>query len=112
MLGEEKDRKTGKSRSEEKVVGFSSAFLFPTRKWEAVTQGENCKDRLPNNENNPRSQYYQRLGGQVRLLYYTKIEIISWILLSSSEGYLPIHSPSYTLSIQTFFIYTQQCKTL
>ena len=28
-----------KSRNEEKVVGFSSAFLFPGRKQEAVTQG-------------------------------------------------------------------------
>ena len=34
-----KDRKTRKGRSEEKVVGFSSASLFPTRKWESVTQG-------------------------------------------------------------------------
>ena len=33
--------KTGKqkSRSESKVIGFSSASLFPERKWEAVTQG-------------------------------------------------------------------------
>ena len=39
--GEEKrkDRKTWKSRSEEKVVGFSSASLFSAVKWEAVTQG-------------------------------------------------------------------------
>ena len=28
-----------KSRSEEKVVGFSSVILFPERKWEAVTKG-------------------------------------------------------------------------
>ena len=34
-----KERKTQKSRSEEKVVGFSSASLFPTRKWKPVTQG-------------------------------------------------------------------------
>ena len=34
-----KDTKTWKSRSEEKVVDFSSDSLFPTRKWEAVTQG-------------------------------------------------------------------------
>ena len=33
-----KDRKTQKSKSEEKVVGFSSASLFPARKREAVTQ--------------------------------------------------------------------------
>ena len=39
LRGQEKrkDRKTQKRRSEEKVVGFSSAFLFSTRKWEAVT---------------------------------------------------------------------------
>ena len=37
---EGKDRKTWKSRSEVKVVGFSSGSLFSTRKWEAVTQGE------------------------------------------------------------------------
>ena len=36
--GKRKDRKTWKRRSEEKVVGFSSASLFPARKWEAVTQ--------------------------------------------------------------------------
>ena len=34
-----KDRKTWKSRSEEKVVGFSSASLFPARKQEAVIRG-------------------------------------------------------------------------
>ena len=33
-----KDIKTRRSRSEEKVVGFSSTSLFPTRKREAVTQ--------------------------------------------------------------------------
>ena len=33
-----KDRKSQKSRSEMKVVGFSSASLFPARKQEAVTQ--------------------------------------------------------------------------
>ena len=37
---EEKNRKTLKSRSEEKVVGFSSAFIFPARKWEEVTRVE------------------------------------------------------------------------
>ena len=34
-----KDMKTRKSWTEEKVVDFRSTFLFPTRKWEAVTQG-------------------------------------------------------------------------
>ena len=39
--GQEKrnDRKIQKRRSEEKVEGFSSASLFPTMKWEAVTKG-------------------------------------------------------------------------
>ena len=36
---EEERRKSQKSRNEEKVVGFSFASIFPTRKWEAVTQG-------------------------------------------------------------------------
>ena len=35
-----KDRETRKSRIEEKVFGFSSAFLFSARKWEAVTKVE------------------------------------------------------------------------
>ena len=34
-----KDREIRKSRSKEKVVEFSLAFLFPARKREAVTQG-------------------------------------------------------------------------
>ena len=34
-----KDWKTGKNRSEKKVVGYSSASLFLARKWETVTQG-------------------------------------------------------------------------
>ena len=42
-----KDRKTQKSRSEEKVVGFSSAYLFPARKWEAVTLGGTSLKDLP-----------------------------------------------------------------
>ena len=37
--GVRKDRKTRKSSSEEKVMGFCSASLFPARKREAVTQG-------------------------------------------------------------------------
>ena len=46
-LGVYEKRETRKSRSEEKVVGFNSAFLFPVRKWEAVTQGENHRDSHP-----------------------------------------------------------------
>ena len=43
-----KEKKSRKSRSEEKVVGFSSAFLFPAMKREAVTQGVNRGiDHLP-----------------------------------------------------------------
>ena len=38
-----KDRKTQKTRIEEKVVGFSSASLFLARKWEAVMQGGDIK---------------------------------------------------------------------
>ena len=38
-----KGRKSQKSRSEEKVVGFSSTYLFLTRKWEAVTQDGTIK---------------------------------------------------------------------
>ena len=34
-----KDMKIRKSRSGEKIKGFSSASLFPTRKQQAVTQG-------------------------------------------------------------------------
>ena len=40
-----KDTKTRKSRSEEKVVGFSSTFLFPVRKRKAVIQGGNMEVR-------------------------------------------------------------------
>ena len=54
-----KDRKTQKSRSEEKVVDFCSASTFPTKKWEAVTQGGDM-------EKIPGSKYCQRLRGQVR----------------------------------------------
>ena len=34
-------RKTRKSRSEEKVLDFRSASLFPVRKWEGGTRGIN-----------------------------------------------------------------------
>ena len=63
-----KDRKTQKSRIEEKVDGFTSASLFPTRKQEAVTQGGTIepRDRPPDSEENPGSQCRQRLGGQAR----------------------------------------------
>ena len=37
-LGDKERRKTQKSRGEEKVMSFGSDSLFPTRKWEAVTQ--------------------------------------------------------------------------
>ena len=35
-----KNKKTRKSRSEEKVVGFSSASIFPARKWEASSRAK------------------------------------------------------------------------
>ena len=40
LEGQEKRKykKICKSRSKEKVVGFTSASLFPARKWKAVTQ--------------------------------------------------------------------------
>ena len=38
-----KDRKRRKSRSEEKVVGFSSTALFPARKLVAVNQSGTMK---------------------------------------------------------------------
>ena len=38
-----KDRKSRK-RSEEKVMGFSSASIFPSREREAITQGGNHGD--------------------------------------------------------------------
>ena len=40
-----KDRKTRKNRSEENVVWFSSASLFPARKREDVTQGGTMEPR-------------------------------------------------------------------
>ena len=49
-----KDRKTRKSRSEEKVVGFSSAFLFPARKQESHPEW-NQGDKPPDAEENPGS---------------------------------------------------------
>ena len=39
-LKEEERQKNTKSRSEEKVLGFSSASLFRANKWEAVTRVE------------------------------------------------------------------------
>ena len=62
--GKRKDNKTRKSKSEEKVVGFSSAFLFPARKREVIAQGGNYGDRPPEAEDNSGSMYLQRLRGQ------------------------------------------------
>ena len=61
-----KDRKTRKSWSEEIMVGFSSAFLFPERKLEAITQGVNIEIYYPDVEENPGSWYRQRLRGKAR----------------------------------------------
>ena len=69
-----KDRKTQKSRSEEKVVGFSSISLFCTRKWESVTQGETM------GTNNP-MQRTQRLSSKVgRIMKITGTFYISFFL--------------------------------
>ena len=55
-LEKRKDRKARKSRSERKVVGFSSASLFLIRKWEAVPRME-PEDRSADAEDNPGSWY-------------------------------------------------------
>ena len=56
------------SKIEEKVLAFNSASLFPARKWEAVTQG---RTRMIDNPK-WRSQYRQKLGGQVRPLVHSR----------------------------------------
>ena len=58
----EEERQKNMEKSEDKVVGFSPASLFPTKKWEAVTQ-----DKPLDAEKNPESPYHQRLGGQTKL---------------------------------------------
>ena len=60
-----KEIKIRDSKSEEKLVGFNSASLFPERKWEAASQGRNHRDRPTEAEDNPRNPYRQRVGGQV-----------------------------------------------
>ena len=44
-------------------MGFSAASLFPERKREVVTKGETIKqgDKPPDAEENPESEYLQRL---------------------------------------------------
>ena len=59
-------RKDWKSRSEEKIMAFCLAFLFPAGKQEAVNQDENIEDRRPGVEVNLGSRYRQRLGRQGR----------------------------------------------
>ena len=54
MLGNQEKRKIRKSRNKEKLVSFSSVSLFPTRKWELVTQGGTWGNRPPNAAENPR----------------------------------------------------------
>ena len=61
-----KGRKTLKRRNEEKVVGFSSASLFPTRKWEVGPTVEPTGDRTSDTEENPGRRYRQMLGEQAR----------------------------------------------
>ena len=63
-IGLEEERQ---ENSEEKVVRFSSASLFPTRKWEAVTEGGDMGiDHLMRRIKFSGSQYCQRLGGKAR----------------------------------------------
>ena len=47
-----KDRKTQKNESEGKLVGLSSASLFPTRKREKVTKADSTGHRPPDVEDN------------------------------------------------------------
>ena len=63
LRGQEKrrDKKSRKSRSEEKVVSFSSASIFPSRKWEANFRGGPTGDRPPYAEDNPGRLYRQML---------------------------------------------------
>ena len=60
-----------KKRIEEKVVGFSSASLFPASKRETVTQG-GIRGIDPDAEENPGSQYRQRPGGQARAYAHSR----------------------------------------
>ena len=61
-MGWEGEEERQKSRSEEKVMGFSSASLFPARKWEAVTMVEaTCV------EGNLGSGYRQKVRRQARI---------------------------------------------
>ena len=74
--GQEKreDRKTGKNRSEEKVVGVTSASLFAAKEREAVSQGGIMGIDA---EEEPGSRYRQRLEGQARpqvYFRYTKLK--------------------------------------
>ena len=48
------------------MVGFNSASLFPARKWEAVTQEGNQRDKPPDVEENPGSQYLQKLTAELK----------------------------------------------
>ena len=61
-----KDSNTWKSRSEEKVVGFTSASLFLARKREAVTQGGTRGIDYPTRMKTQGTRYRQMLGGEAR----------------------------------------------
>ena len=61
-----KERKTRKRRNEEKVVGFSSASIFPARKWVVGPTVEPTGDRTSDAAENPGRRYRQMLGEQVR----------------------------------------------
>ena len=51
-----------KRRSEEKLVVFSSDFLFPARKLEASTRVESTGDRPPDPKDNQEDQVSSKAG--------------------------------------------------
>ena len=57
--------KTQKSKSEEKMVGFSSASLFPVRKREAVTQGGIGGIEQPREPVSSKVQRTSETGGRI-----------------------------------------------
>ena len=61
-----KERKLRKSRSEEKMVGYSSASPQENGRQSPRVEPFNQGDRPPDAEENPGSPYNQRLGGQTR----------------------------------------------
>ena len=52
-------------------MGFSSASLFPIRKWKSVNKVK-PRDITANVEDNPEGWYRQKLGGQMRLELHSR----------------------------------------